>query len=204
MSKGSSALRLEVVEGPQSGMGLDLEGPVIVGRSSSRSTFVLKDSEASRRHASLIPQGQSVNVQDLGSTNGTFVNEERIDERRMVEVGDRLRIGTTVIEVRPGPGVKEPAAPGEAEEEPAPAADEEAEPVAEADEPESEEAAEPEPEEEDTGETAVEAAAEDGAPDQSSEEAAALAAITAAVEAGELAKRLHGRLQESFSDVLHA
>src|SRR2546430_2318961 len=110
MSKGSSALRLEVVEGPQSGMGLDLEGPVIIGRSSSRSTFVLKDSEASRRHASLIPQGQSVNVQDLGSTNGTFVNDERIDERRMVEVGDRLRIGTTVIEVRPGPGVKEPAA----------------------------------------------------------------------------------------------
>jgi pSer/pThr/pTyr-binding forkhead associated (FHA) protein/predicted lipid-binding transport protein (Tim44 family) len=282
MSKGSSALRLEVVEGPQAGLGLDLEGPVIVGRSSARATFVLKDSEASRRHASLIPQGQSVNVQDLGSTNGTFVNDERIDERRMVGVGDRLRIGTSVIEVQPGPGFEEPATAA-AEEEPAPAdaepatedeaeaeletqvepaveaeaavaeaepepAEPEPEPVAEADptaeeleaepvegepdvpadepaaeaavaeepEPPEAEAAdeaaepvveaeeepepEPEPEEEDTGETA----AEDGAPDRSAEEAAALAAITAAVEAGELAKRLHGRLQESFSDVLHA
>src|SRR2546423_7222542 len=138
MSKGSSALRLEVVEGPQSGEGLDLEGPVVVGRSSARATFVLKDSEASRRHASLIPQGQSVNVQDLGSTNGTFVNDERIDERRMVEVGDRLRIGTTLIEVRPGPGFQEPAA---AEEEPAPA---DAEPATE-DEAEAELAEQVEP-----------------------------------------------------------
>jgi predicted lipid-binding transport protein (Tim44 family) len=101
------------------------------------------------------------------------------------------------VEAEPDVPEEEPAA----EPEPAEAAPEPAEAE---EEPEAEEAPPPEPEEEDTGETAVEAAAEDGAPDQSSEEAAAVAAITAAVEAGELAKRLHGRLQESFSDVLHA
>src|SRR2546423_4170440 len=154
MSKGSSALRLEVVEGPQSGEGLDLEGPVVVGRSSARATFVLTDSEASRRHASLIPQGQSVNVQDLGSTNGTFVNDERIDERRMVEVGDRLRIGTTVIEVQAGPGFEEPAAAAAAEEEPVPA---DAEPATE-DEAEAELATQVEP--------AVEAEPEEPQPEE--------------------------------------
>jgi pSer/pThr/pTyr-binding forkhead associated (FHA) protein len=60
---------------------------------------VLADPGASRRHASVRAEGGGFLLTDLGSTNGTFVNDEQVQERWLTD-GDRVTIGTTVIEFR--------------------------------------------------------------------------------------------------------
>ena len=90
---------LVIVEGPNAGREFDVSGGVIVGRDDSAGV-VIDDPEASRKHASLASEGTGLKVEDLGSTNGTFVNEERLSGPRTVAAGDRVRIGTTIFEVR--------------------------------------------------------------------------------------------------------
>ena len=114
-------ITLQIIEGPNAGQALDVEGAAVIGREPESAALVLEDPEASRRHASLIPEGQSVNVEDLGSTNGTFVNGERLVGAQVLVPGDRLRVGTTVLEVtvtgaRPS-GAQSPPEPSVAEEE---------------------------------------------------------------------------------------
>ena len=92
-------IKLQIIEGPDAGQDLDVEGAAVLGRDPASAALVVRDPEASRRHASLIPEGQSINVEDLGSTNGTFVNGEKLVGARVLVPGDRLRIGTTVLEV---------------------------------------------------------------------------------------------------------
>src|SRR5205823_14486703 len=89
----------KIIEGPKAGQALDVEGAAVIGRDPASAALVIEDSEASRRHASVIPEGQSLNVEDLGSTNGTFVNGERLVGAQVLVPGDRLRLGTTVFEV---------------------------------------------------------------------------------------------------------
>jgi hypothetical protein len=86
-----------VVEGPDAGKEFDLSASTTVGREGD---VALNDSEVSRRHATLSFDGSAVTVADLGSTNGTFVNEERVEAARQLGPGDRLRIGATVFEVK--------------------------------------------------------------------------------------------------------
>src|SRR5437763_11425807 len=95
----STPFQLQIVEGPQAGQEFDLAGLAVIGRSSGSATLVLDDPEASRRHASVRPEGQSLKVEDLGSTNGTFVNGHRISGTRVMVEGDRLKVGTSVLEV---------------------------------------------------------------------------------------------------------
>jgi Inner membrane component of T3SS, cytoplasmic domain/Domain of unknown function (DUF4389) len=92
-------IKLQIIEGQGAGRGLDLEGAAVIGRDPGSAALVVEDPEVSRRHASLIPEGQSVNVEDLGSTNGTFVNGEKLVGARVIVPGDRLRVGLTVLEV---------------------------------------------------------------------------------------------------------
>jgi Inner membrane component of T3SS, cytoplasmic domain/Domain of unknown function (DUF4389) len=92
-------IKLQILEGPNAGRELDVEGAAVIGRDPGSAALVIEDAEASRRHASLIPEGQSVNVEDLGSKNGTYVNGERLVGARVLVPGDRLRVGTTVLEV---------------------------------------------------------------------------------------------------------
>src|SRR5437868_1138743 len=99
MSEQDSPIQLQVVEGPQAGEQFDLDGQVVVGRDPESAQLVLQDAEASRRHAELTPAGQSLSVEDLGSTNGTFVNGSRIAKQRILIPGDQLTIGTTVLEI---------------------------------------------------------------------------------------------------------
>src|SRR5918911_660719 len=94
-----SEIQLHIIEGPGAGQALDVEGAAVIGRDPASAALVVEDREVSRRHASLIPEGQSLNVEDLGSTNGTFVNGERLVGSRVLVPGDRLRIGTTVLEL---------------------------------------------------------------------------------------------------------
>src|SRR3954462_13005200 len=90
---------LVLVAGPDGGREVELAG-AIVARRDPGSGIVLGDAEASRRHASFSAEGDTVTVEDLGSTNGTFVNGERLTGSRRVGEGERFRIGTTVFEVR--------------------------------------------------------------------------------------------------------
>jgi hypothetical protein len=92
-------LQLVIVDGPDAGREFDLAGAIVVGRDPD-SGIPIEDAEASRRHASFSAEGSTVTVEDLGSTNGTFVNGERLTGSRTVGEGERVRIGTTVFEVR--------------------------------------------------------------------------------------------------------
>jgi pSer/pThr/pTyr-binding forkhead associated (FHA) protein len=70
----------------------------VIGRLSG-SEVEIEDPGASRRHAEIRRQGEDFVVVDLGSTNGTLVNDNPISEARL-EDGDRITIGRTVLEFR--------------------------------------------------------------------------------------------------------
>jgi hypothetical protein len=75
------------------------EAPMDIGRAAT-CAITVNDTYASQSHARLSPDGDVWLVQDLGSTNGTFLNERRLEGRAQVRAGDRIRIGTTVMELR--------------------------------------------------------------------------------------------------------
>ena len=79
---------------------LPLSGTVQVGRSPS-CQIPLTDTFASSIHARLFARDGSWFVEDLGSTNGTYVNERRVTAPAEIKVGDRVRVGRTLLEVRP-------------------------------------------------------------------------------------------------------
>jgi S-DNA-T family DNA segregation ATPase FtsK/SpoIIIE len=93
-------LTLEVVEGPNAGRQVALDRPIVIGRSPD-SDLVLEDGEVSRRHAkvTLAPDG-SATIEDLGSANGTFVNQYELHAPAPIDAGDELLLGVTVIQVR--------------------------------------------------------------------------------------------------------
>lgn len=92
-------LTLEIVEGADAGRQVALSGPVEVGRD-PRLPLVVEDDQVSRRHALIQPSEPNAVVQDLNSTNGTFVNDQPIHSARTLVPGDRVRLGLTVLELR--------------------------------------------------------------------------------------------------------
>ena len=70
---------------------------IVVGRSSELDMVLVEDM-VSRRHAKITVTGDQIFIQDLGSTNGTFVNGEKIKRARLQE-GDRILIGTSIIKL---------------------------------------------------------------------------------------------------------
>ncbi|MEA2421436.1 MAG: hypothetical protein QOF55_535 [Thermoleophilaceae bacterium] len=92
-------IQLVIVEGPNEGREFELTGAIVVGRDTSAG-LVIDDPEASRRHASLSVEGDTVTVEDLGSTNGTFLNGQRLTGAQTFSEGDKLRVGTTVFSLK--------------------------------------------------------------------------------------------------------
>jgi pSer/pThr/pTyr-binding forkhead associated (FHA) protein len=90
---------LVVTEGSLAGTTLNLSSPVLIGRN-PEATLVLDDDYASGRHARIYPQDGRWFVEDLASTNGTFLGRERISGPTPLSAGSALRIGQTVIELR--------------------------------------------------------------------------------------------------------
>jgi hypothetical protein len=80
---------------------------IIVGRSSDLDMVLVEDM-VSRKHAKIAMQGDQIWIEDLGSTNGTFVNGEKIKRSRLKE-GDRVLIGTSILKVIAGDSVRDSA-----------------------------------------------------------------------------------------------
>ena len=96
-----TARYLVVVEGALSGTRITLGNqPVLIGRADD-STVVLTDDYASTRHARLSQHGADWYVEDLGSTNGTYLDRDKVTTAVRVPIGSPVRIGKTVIELRP-------------------------------------------------------------------------------------------------------
>jgi pSer/pThr/pTyr-binding forkhead associated (FHA) protein len=92
--------QLRVMSGPLAGSNLPLrEAGTLIGRS-PECALVLEDDFASGRHARIYKGPQGWVVEDLGSTNGTFIGQQRLDAPTPVFAGTEIRFGTTVVELR--------------------------------------------------------------------------------------------------------
>lgn len=92
--------KLVVTKGPLAGTSLSLgQAPVTIGRAND-STLVLTDDYASNRHARLVPRDGEWLVEDMGSTNGTYLDRTKVTGPMPVPPGAPIRIGKTVIELR--------------------------------------------------------------------------------------------------------
>jgi pSer/pThr/pTyr-binding forkhead associated (FHA) protein len=93
--------KLVVAEGSLAGTTVALQGQTITLGRAHDSTIVLDDDYASSRHARIYPDldGQWI-VEDLGSTNGTYLDRNRLTTPTPVPLGAPIRIGKTVIELR--------------------------------------------------------------------------------------------------------
>jgi len=88
----SPQLVVERAPGHEAGMIYDIDGDLVLGRG-DRAEIRLEDPFASSRHARIFEQGNAVVIEDLGSTNGTYLNEEVLQTPRPLHPGDRVRIG---------------------------------------------------------------------------------------------------------------
>jgi hypothetical protein len=122
-----SVARLKITKGNPAGKTVDIgETPVTVGRASDN-TVSLDDPAISGRHFSVRGEGRRITLQDLGSTNGTYLNGKRITQAAM-QAGDVIAVGEIeftlegdAIETPPRAAKPEPASgPGTAPPQPAP------------------------------------------------------------------------------------
>lgn len=86
-----------MTSGPGAEQSLEVEQEVVIGREDADLT--ISDPEVSRRHALIRPIERGIEVEDLGSTNGTFVNGERISGTVDLTVGGTVRVGNSEIQV---------------------------------------------------------------------------------------------------------
>lgn len=98
--RGRGLHSMVVVEGPLRGTRVPLRGAGILLGRNPECTLVLDDDFASGRHARIFEQGDAWCVEDLGSTNGTYVEGQRLTEPVALRDGSRMQIGTTVLELR--------------------------------------------------------------------------------------------------------
>lgn len=87
-------LVVERGSGLQAGMAFDVGDGAVLGRGDT-ADIRLQDPFASGRHARLVSQGSIIVLEDLGSTNGTYLNEELLQGPQPLHAGDRVRIGDT-------------------------------------------------------------------------------------------------------------
>lgn len=96
----SNAHRLVIVQGPREGQEIPLgTGPLTIGRSPD-SSLVFRDDYTSTHHARLLQWNEEWMVQDLGSTNGTFLDGKRIGSPTQVPLNTPIKVGQTVFELR--------------------------------------------------------------------------------------------------------
>lgn len=95
-----TARKLVVVEGDMAGTVLPLSTTAVTMGRAADCSLVLDDDYASSHHAKIYPYEDSWVVEDLGSTNGTWIDRSRITTPTVLGVGQPLHIGRTVLELR--------------------------------------------------------------------------------------------------------
>jgi pSer/pThr/pTyr-binding forkhead associated (FHA) protein len=89
-----------VVEGSSAGERADLDhAPILIGRGTD-AAIRLDDDYVSTRHARIAASGDQWFVEDLGSTNGTYIGSVRITQPTTITLGTQVRIGKTILELR--------------------------------------------------------------------------------------------------------
>lgn len=96
MIQGSESFRLVVRRGPQPNQAYDLNKDLVTLGRDITNDIVINDPEVSRHHLRLTRIASGVNLEDLGSTNGTFVNGQRLTGPRVLRAGDMIGLGETV------------------------------------------------------------------------------------------------------------
>jgi two-component system, cell cycle response regulator len=84
--------RLFIVHGPNTGRTIHLDKPIQFGRERENDIYI-PDGKVSRAHAKIEPTGNGYTLTDLGSTNGTFVNEKPVESPVQLRIGDAITIG---------------------------------------------------------------------------------------------------------------
>jgi pSer/pThr/pTyr-binding forkhead associated (FHA) protein len=93
-------LNLEVIEGPDAGKQIFIDRPILIGRD-AQCDLVLQDGEVSGQHARITPSPDgTATVEDLESTNGTFINQNELMGPAHLEAGDELLLGVSVLQLR--------------------------------------------------------------------------------------------------------
>src|SRR6516165_2869424 len=93
--------RLEVVAGRAIGMWILIDDELLIGRHADGAGRLADDEEISRSHARIsLDRSGFCAIEDLGSTNGTFVNGLRITGPQTLSVGDTIEVGGTTLVVR--------------------------------------------------------------------------------------------------------
>jgi len=89
-----------IVEGANRGETVSLDGaPLLIGRGTD-AAIRLDDDYVSTRHARIAASGDQWFVEDLGSTNGTYIGSARITQPTTLALGTQVRIGKTILELR--------------------------------------------------------------------------------------------------------
>lgn len=91
--------KLVIIDGPLEGTVIPLGTSTITFGRAADSTVVLEDDFVSNQHARLVLNGTHWIVEDLGSTNGTWINRDKVSTPTVLQSGAQLRIGRTTLEL---------------------------------------------------------------------------------------------------------
>ncbi len=99
---GLTPARLLVVSSPEltAGSTIEIAAPTVVGRDASSGIRLDRDEFASGQHARVEPRPDGAWVDDLGSTNGTFLNGKKLKRAKLAKAGDVIKIGATELQVQ--------------------------------------------------------------------------------------------------------
>ena len=96
----ADSLRLRVTAGNAEGSEIRVDDEFLIGRQEEGEGTLGPDAEISRHHARIARSGGAFTVEDLGSTNGTFVNGRKITKAEILSPGDRIQVGATTLVVQ--------------------------------------------------------------------------------------------------------
>jgi len=99
---GFTPARLLVVSSPElnEGSTIEIAAPTVVGRDAQSGIRLDRDEFASGQHARIEPRPDGAWIDDLGSTNGTFLNGKKLKRAKLAKAGDVIKIGATELQVQ--------------------------------------------------------------------------------------------------------
>ena len=98
-TKKKAPTKAVIIQGDKKGKTLNLDQELIIGRG-EKAGLTLDDTYVSTVHARIFAKGDTYMLEDLGSTNGTYVNRQRVTSQVELQRGDQVKIGKTILEMR--------------------------------------------------------------------------------------------------------